>query len=1368
MAVVHASSFEATLEATNTEAGRLIAAFRWGATALGPIETWPQPLKTLVGVMLAADQPMFVAWGREGTMLYNDGYSTLLADRHPAALGRSFLAVWSEARGELAPLVDRVFNGEPIHMRDIELHLDRPGRPREAHFAFSYTPVRDEKGAVAGLFCPCVETTEQVLAERQRAATEAALRAERDRAQGVLDNMGEAFALLDRDLRILDMNAEGLRLEARPREAVVGQTHEAAHPQADPGLARLYRQALAENRAVTLEHRHAWPDDRTRWLEMRAYPVETGLAVFYRDVTERRDAEEALREREERLRLVVEGAADYAILTVGTDNRVSSWSAGAEAAFGYAAHEIVGEPVDVLFTPEDRAENRPEREIELARRDGSAPDVRWHRRKDGSRVFVNGTVRPLRDGENREIGFLKIARDETERRQAEDAARETAERYRLAVRATNDAIWDWEFATNHVLWNEALQTAYGHQLREVEPTGEWWIEHIHPDDRARVSDGIHAAIDGTAESWTDEYRFRRANGLYADVLDRGHVIRDADGRATRMIGAMLDLSERKAVERRLRFLGDLDESLRASRDAPAAMLGAAEVLARRLNASRCAYADVDADNDRFVIRSDYTAPNVASSAGTYSLDLFGPRAAADMRGGRMLVVRNVSAELAPGEGLEMFHAIGIEAIVCCPLVQGGRLVAMMAVHQDRPRDWQQDEIALVEATVERCWAHVERVGAQARLRESEERLRLATEAAEVGFWDVDMVRDVLIWPPRVKAMFGISADVPVTMQDFHAGLHPDDRQATADAFAAAADPARRALYDVEYRTVGREDRCVRWVAAKGRGVFDAGGRCVRVVGTAIDVTTRKRIEERLRELNDTLESQVAARSAARARLWNLSQDMLARADYSGMMSAVSPAWTQVLGWSEHELLSRGYASFMHPNDGPSTLEAIGRMAETRQPTRFENRIATRDDGWKHIDWTVAPEPDGAHFIAVGRDVTAEKERQTELAEAQEALRQAQKMEAVGQLTGGIAHDFNNLLTGVIGSLDMMQRRIAKGETDRIERYATAAMTSANRAASLTHRLLAFSRRQPLDPKPTNANRLVTGMEELLRRTIGEAVKLEIVTAGGLWQTRCDPHQLESAILNLAINARDAMPGGGKLTIETGNAHLDNAYAAKSRDVKPGQYVCICVTDTGTGMSPDVIAKAFDPFFTTKPIGQGTGLGLSMIYGFARQSEGYAKLYSEVGRGTAVKIYLPRYHGEADNEDEAGPSLADAPRAEHGEVVLVVEDETAVRGLVVDVLQELGYRAVEASDGPSGLKLLQSDMRVDLLVTDVGLPGLNGRQLADAAREHRPDLKVLFMTGYAENAAIANGFLDPGMQMITKPFAIEALTTRIRDMIEAKG
>ena len=420
----------------------------------------------------------------------------------------------------------------------------------------------------------------------------------------------------------------------------------------------------------------------------------------------------------------------------------------------------------------------------------------------------------------------------------------------------------------------------------------------------------------------------------------------------------------------------------------------------------------------------------------------------------------------------------------------------------------------------------------------------------------------------------------------------------------------------------------------------------------------------------------------------------------------------------------------------------------------------------------------ALLCGVLTDLTQQKLHLRELAEAnarllaesaerervEDALRQSQKMEAVGQLTSGIAHDFNNLLQGITGSLDMAQRRIAQGRMGELGHLISGAMASANRAAALTHRLLAFSRRQPLDPKPVGVNPLVAGMEDLLRRTMGEAIKLELALAGGLWPTLCDPNQLESAVLNLVINARDAMPDGGMLTIETRNACLDGDHAAHARGVNPGQYVCVRVTDTGTGMAPEVIGRAFDPFFTTKPIGQGTGLGLSMIYGFARQSEGACRIDSTVGQGTTVELYLPRHHGGAP-EDGPVPGLTGAQEAGDGEVVLVVEDEPVVRALVVEVLHDLGYRALEAADGASGLEVLRSRRRIDLLVTDIGLPGLNGRQMADAALEGRPDLEVLFMTGYAENAAVANGFLEPGMAMITKPFAMEVLATRIRAMIE---
>lgn len=526
----------------------------------------------------------------------------------------------------------------------------------------------------------------------------------------------------------------------------------------------------------------------------------------------------------------------------------------------------------------------------------------------------------------------------------------------------------------------------------------------------------------------------------------------------------------------------------------------------------------------------------------------------------------------------------------------------------------------------------------------------------------------------------------------------------------------------------------------------------------------KATEESLIALNASLETRVNDRTAERDRLWRLSEDMLARADYEGGLHAVSPSWTRVLGYKEQELLSRPYVDIIHPDNVEDVGAALDTMRQTGQPTRFENKILAAEGTWKPIGWTVSPENDGVHFIAIGRDLSSEKAREAELARSQEQLRQAHKMEAVGQLTGGIAHDFNNLLQGITGSLEIVQRRVATGRLEDLERFISGAMTSANRAAALTHRLLAFSRRQPLDPKPVAANPLIGSMEDLLRRTLGESIALELRLADDLWPTLCDINQLESAILNLAINARDAMPQGGVLTIETANIPKQDRDSTGEGLYSVGDHVRIAVTDTGCGMSSEVIERAFDPFFTTKAIGEGTGLGLSMIYGFARQSEGYAEITSEEGAGTTVSLYLPRHDTHA-SEVMDEPDLGELHSAQEGEVVVVIDDEPLVRGLIVEVLEELGYQALEADDGPSGLALLTTTKRVDLLVTDIGLPGLNGRQVADQARETRPDLKILFMTGYAENAMASKGFLGTNMALITKPFTMEALTTRIREIIE---
>ncbi|WP_370435575.1 PAS domain-containing protein [Microvirga sp. TS319] len=631
----------------------------------------------------------------------------------------------------------------------------------------------------------------------------------------------------------------------------------------------------------------------------------------------------------------------------------------------------------------------------------------------------------------------------------------------------------------------------------------------------------------------------------------------------------------------------------------------------------------------------------------------------------------------------------------------------------------------------------------------EERLRIAQSAGGIGTFEyVDGFATVSVSDEFCRLL----------------GLHPtsDLPVRTINALVVPGDPAvveqgaedQGAAY-AECRIQRPDNTEIRWLARRGEYVRDTETAGLRFIGVIYDITAAKQSEERLRELNERLESRVEERTRERDRLWSLSSDLFSVCDADGFLKAVNPAWTDLLGYGEGEVVGTRFETWIHPEDRTPSHHLLQVLQRGEPLKDFDVRIRAKDGSYHWISWTFAPAEDV--FYSVGRDVTQRKQ-------LEEQLRQSQKMEAVGQLTGGIAHDFNNLLTGIVGSLDLLKTRMGQGRYERLDRYIQAATTSANRAAALTHRLLAFARRQPLDPKAVDVNRLVMSMEDLLRRTTSEAIELTIATSDDLPLTLCDPNQLESAILNLVINARDAMPEGGDLIIETALIHLDNASATTSQEIAPGPYVTIRVSDSGTGMPPDVLAQVFDPFFTTKPIGEGTGLGLSMVYGFAKQSEGHVRITSQVGRGTTVTIYLPAHEGEI-SEAVAAPSLSEAHRAEAGETVLVVEDEPVVRALILEILADLGYQALEAVDGPSGLQILESKRRIDLLVTDVGLPGLNGRQLADQARLVRPDLRVLFITGYAEQATMASGFLAPGMEMITKPFAIEDLAVRIREIME---
>jgi len=696
-----------------------------------------------------------------------------------------------------------------------------------------------------------------------------------------------------------------------------------------------------------------------------------------------------------------------------------------------------------------------------------------------------------------------------------------------------------------------------------------------------------------------------------------------------------------------------------------------------------------------------------------------------------------------------------------------------------------------------------------------ERLRIAQRAGGIGTFEWFPDEKRLEVSDEYRRIYGLPPGTQLTDALVMELVHPDDRGTTGPAlFGISENP----LDYSEYRITRPDTGEVRWIGRRGE-VLPADERMPRrYLGVAFDISERKRVEEELRRneerhafllsFGDTLRAQSEPREVMRAAAEMLGRHLgagrvgYAEIDKSGCFMTVERDWTDgtTTSFAGHHRLADFGPSLIGDLEAGRTVRLDDvltdpRLAEGGVATmfaelgmragilvplvragRFVAELYAHQSGprqWTHDEETLVQEVaeriwdalERARAEASLRDLNATLEQRVEerthaLHAAEEQLRQAVKMEAIGQLTGGIAHDFNNLLTGIIGSLDLIKRRLLSNRTDDLQRFMDAAIASAHRAGSLTHRLLAFARRQSLDTRPIDVDALVQSMEELLRRSIGEQVRMQVTLRSSGSLARTDANQLESAILNLVINARDAMPKGGELALETTVVTLDAAQAAGPDDLQPGDYVLLTLRDTGAGMPADVLARAFDPFFTTKPIGQGTGLGLSMIYGFAKQTGGHVRIDSEVGHGTTVSLFLPRAQEEA--EPQAAES-GEVPRGA-GETVLVVEDDPAVRMLVMEVLQELGYRGLEAAEGHAALEIIESEQRLDLLVTDVGLPGLNGRQLAEIARQRRPGLGVLFVTGYAETAASRAGFLEPGMDMIAKPFAVDALAARIREML----
>jgi PAS domain S-box-containing protein len=986
----------------------------------------------------------------------------------------------------------------------------------------------------------------------------------------------------------------------------------------------------------------------------------------------------------------------------------------------------------------------------------------------------------------------------------------------MMVAAPNPMVllWGWQ---GTLIYNDGYARFAGRRHPELLGMGarEGWPEIADFNDQ-----NIRRALAGEAWSLTrQELMLDRQGVPEAGWMDLDYTpVPDESGRPAGLMVFVREVTDQILAERRQEAerarqdaLIALDDAL-SQTDAPLDIAEqASAILGRMLAADRVGYGVINPEDETIDVVRDWRAtPDLTSVVGLHRFRDYGLYVE-DTVAGRPVAISDVRADPRTRADPVPLLAQGITALLDAPLQEGGRTVAQMLVHSATPRLWTPDEIAFAREFGERTRAAIARREAERDAARQRDELQRLTDSLTVlvSFVDRDHRyqlnnRAYVHWfGPEAESLVGRSL-VEVLGQVAYDKALPRIEAALAGEHLTFED------YLPYSGTRGRHIRAD-YIPRR-----DATGAVDGFYAVVADISERKEAELRqqvLVEVGDAMRDLadpvlLAARAAeVLGRFLKADRVGYATVDTTAETIEIEQDWVSDRAQSiAGTLLLRDWGGFVDEMKTGTIL----RVDDVRAEPRARRAIRSLEDaacrafinvpvleGGQLVAMIFVTQADGRVWtdhevdlvqqVAIRIRIEVERARATqalktlnatleervaertgELMHVEEALRQSQKMEAIGQLTGGIAHDFNNLLAGISGSLELIEKRMAEGRLAGMDRFIQAAQGASRRAATLTQRLLAFSRRQTLDPRPTDVNRLVFGMEDLIRRSVGPDVQVAIETTSELWMTRIDPSQLENALLNLCINSRDAMvPNGGLLTIRTVNVTLA-AAEARGHDLSPGDYIELSVTDTGSGMTPEVAAKAFEPFFTTKPLGQGTGLGLSMIHGFMRQSGGQIRIETEPGEGAIITLALPRWLGPVEEIKVPEPQTVPEDPGQ-GETVLVIDDEEIVRMLVVEALEEAGYVALQAADGPSGLAILNSDARIDLLVSDVGLPGgMNGRQVAYAARLTRPDLKVLFITGYAVNAVVEGDTLDPGMAVMTKPFQVSALGARIREMIEGKG
>ncbi|MGE0745513.1 MAG: response regulator [Rhodospirillales bacterium] len=1362
--------------------GELIRRHDWAATPLGPPGGWPQSLRTAVRIMLTSRQPIWIGWGPELTYLYNDAYKSVIGGKHPAALGQPTRQVWREIANEIGPMLATAMSGiEGTYVEQQLLIMERNGYPEETYYTFSYSPIPDDDGSPGGIICANTDDTQRVISERQLAllrhlaATASTARSWQDAcarsAEALAANPQDIpFALIytaepGSDALVL-AGATGIAAghPAAPVHAGAeaadgwpfGEVLRRQDPRHVAGLDRLF---------ATDFPRGSWPQPANHAAMLpipatgetgRAGVLVVGLNPF---------------------RLFDDGYRAFLTLTAG---QIGAAIANAQAYeeerrraealaeidrakttfFSNVSHEF-RTPLTLMMSPLE--------EILAAPGDGLSSERRAlvevaHRNSLRLLKLVNALL---------DFSRIEAGRVESHFEPVDLSAltAELASSFRSAMeRAGLRFVIDcpplpapvhvdrdmWEKIVLNLLSNAFKFTFEGEIAVTIRPS----------------SDGRHAvmAVRDTGTGIAAEElphlfeRFRRIEGARGRSFEGSGIGLALVQELVRLHGAAITVDSTPGA----------GSTFAVTIPFGAAHLPADRVGGERSLASTGLRAQAYVDEAMGWLANDEASPaETVPVSASEDLGAVGTVAGAS---DQLVLLADDNADMR-GYVRRLLHSAGFRV----EAVADGE-AALAAARRLRP------DLVLSDVMMPKLdgFALVAALRRDVALRETPVLLLSARAAEESKLEGLATGADDYLTKPfsarellaRVEVnlrLARVRRDSARALAEEARTLETLNRVGTAIAAELDLERAVQVVTDSATALTG---------AAFGAffyNVIDDKGEAYTLY--SLSGAPRSAFEGFPMPRNTAVFAPTFTGTAiVRSPDITLDPRFGHNPPYHGMPKGHLPVRSYLAApVFSHDGAVLGGLFFGHPEAGVFderaerlvsgiatqagiAIDKARLLRSARQEIERRRLVeAALRESEQMLEAKVA-ERTAELTAANARLVTEAAERER----AEEALRQAQKMEGIGQLTGGVAHDFNNLLTVIIGNLENAQRHLRGGAPDvsSITRSADLAMRGAQRGAALTQRLLAFSRQQPLDPKPLDVNRLIGGMSDLMRRTIGEQIAIESVLAGGLWLVHADPNQLEVAILNLAVNARDAMPEGGRLSIETANAHLDESYAAVQAEVVPGQYVVVAITDTGIGMDRDTAARAFEPFFTTKEIGQGTGLGLSQVYGFVKQSGGHVKIYSEPGEGTSVKIYLPRLHAQELAVEPEAP--APVPRAGQSETILVVEDDDDVRAYTTGILRELGYAVVEAGDGAAGLRALERHPEVDMLFTDVGLPGgMNGRQLSDRARQVRPDLKVLFTTGYARNAIVHAGRLDPGVQIITKPFTYAALAAKLRDVLDAR-